>query len=662
MPEDPNTPFWWEVWLPVRGDRDAIVADFVKIATESGLTIGAGRVNFPERTVLWVLGSEATLANSSDTLNCIAGLRRAKETADFFDGLAPTEQAAWADNLLARTTYAPANAEVPYVCLLDTGVNRGHALLEHAMEPADARTVEPAWGVADDENHGTGLAGLTLFGDLTDALAGAGPVDVPYRLEAVKLVPAPGGNVGDAVHHAYVFAEAVFRPEAANAERRRIYASAISASDYRDRGRPSSWSAMVDTLASDTPEGGANPRLFILAAGNADQGSWSQYPASLSTNLIHDPGQAWNALTIGAYTGKVQLTVEEAEELQPLALAGALSPHTSTSLTWDSAWPLKPEIVMEGGNVSTGPLGPATTTSLDLLTTHNQPAARQFWTTNATSAASALAANIAANVMAKYPNLKPATIRGLLVHSAKWTSQMKQDHLGALNPTKQQYLSLIRQCGWGVPSLERALWSANNAVTLLIEEELQPYKKDDGAVKTNHMHLHVIPWPKDVLEGLDANVELRITLSYFIEPNPSARGAKSKFHYPSHRLRFDVQRPQESLAAFVGRVNAASDEVDEDDDPSEPKDPNWYLGEKLRHKGSIHQDVWSGTAAELASRRHIAVYPGSGWWRTRPALGQFQRTAPYSLIVSIEAPTVEVDLYAEVVNVIEATGLVMVEA
>ena len=39
---------------------------------------------------------------------------------------------------------------------------------------------------------------------------------------------------------------------------------------------------------------------------------------------------------------------------------------------------------------------------------------------------------------------------------------------------------------------------------------------------------------------------------------------------------------------------------------------------KLRNLGSIHSDVWHGTAADLAERDYIAVYPVICWWRERP--------------------------------------------
>jgi len=54
------------------------------------------------------------------------------------------------------------------------------------------------------------------------------------------------------------------------------------------------------------------------------------------------------------------------------------------------------------------------------------------------------------------------------------------------------------------------------------------------------------------------------------------------------------------------------------------------------------------TAAALANRGQLAVFPAMGWWRNRPSQGQYDRTARYSLIVSIEAPTVDQDLYVSV--------------
>jgi hypothetical protein len=128
----------------------------------------------------------------------------------------------------------------------------------------------------------------------------------------------------------------------------------------------------------------------------------------------------------------------------------------------------------------------------------------------------------------------------------------------------------------------------------------------------------------------------------------------SKFYYPSHRLRFDVQRPLDaSTDDFVARINAAAEREDEGD-PINPKDPDWRLGDRLRHRGSLHQDIWEGTAADLASRGFIAVYPSTGWWRTRHALERYSLPARYSLIVSIRTEQTEIDLYTAIATQIAA--------
>lgn len=662
LPEDIAAPFWWEVWLPVRGQRQVVVEDFKKLAQLAECVVSDKQVDFPERTVLLMYGSQQQLSRSVMTLNCVAELRYAKETAEFFDGMTVADQQEWADELLQRVDMP--EGDVPRICFLDTGINRGHPLLAPLMDAADLHTVEPAWGVDDTANHGTGLAGLAGYGDLTDALATNGPIQIPYRLESVKLVPQDGGNNGDARHHAYLFTEGVARPEVAAPNRARVFTSAVSASDYRDRGRPSSWSSAVDKLAADTDGAGQYPRLFVLSAGNTrDQQAWAAYPASISTNLVHDPGQAWNAITVGAFTQKID--TEGHASLAAIAAEGGPSPFTTTSRTWDGAWPLKPDVMFEGGNAAKDDFGAVGMASLNLLTTHNEPVDRLFTTTNATSAASALCARMAAQIMAAYPRLRPETVRALIVHSAEWTEAMRTMYLPAGRaPNKSDYVHLIRHCGWGAPDLERALWSAGNSLTLVVEDEVHPYAKLKGkGVITRDMNLHALPWPTEELEALqDAQVELRVTLSYFIEPNPSNRGSTSKFYYPSHRLRFDVQRPLDgSTDDFVARINAAALREDEGD-PVNPTDPNWHLGDLKRHRGSLHQDVWTGTAAELASRGFIAVYPSIGWWRTRPALERYDLPARYSLIVSIRTQQNEVDLYNAITQKIPVVQPIIVEA
>lgn len=655
FPSNAADPLWWEVWLPVRGNREASVAAFRGRAHALSMRVARGELRFPERTVLLVYASPEQLQRSVLTLNSIAELRRPKETAEFFDSIPANEQAAWLEDLLSRTRFAEGDA-VPHVCLLDTGVNSGHPLLAPALSTVDLHTVHPDWGVEDQVGHGTNMGGLALVGDLTAALDSREPLVLTHRLESVKLLPHDGANSNDPEHHGYLTTEAVARPEVSAPLRPRVFAMAVTARDNRDRGRPSAWSAALDEVASDALGYGANPRLLVVAAGNVeDPNAWLAYPESNDTDGIHDPGQAWNALTVGACTDLIRITESDGADYVPIARSGGLSPFSSTSVKWPDHWPLKPDIVMEGGNAARDKLGAVWLPSLSLLTTHHQPAERLCTTANATSAATMLVSRMSAQVMAVYPNLWPETDRALIVHSAEWTPAMRAGFLPtSRTPSKRDYRNLVRRCGFGVPDLERALWSLANSLTLVVQERLHPFKREHGKEPAlRDMHVHSLPWPKDALETLGAiDVEMRVTLSYFIEPNPSQRGnarGVSRYRYPSHGLRFDVKRPHESLPAFRARVNAAARDEEEDGKDSDD-DSGWVLGKRIRHRGSLHSDIWRGSAAELASRACVAVYPALGWWKTRPSLERYDREVRYALVVSIKAPAIEVDLYTPVAN------------
>jgi hypothetical protein len=646
-----NTEITWEVWLrsPSRGEA-SVLGRLAASAEDFGFVVVSNPLTFVDRTVVLVLATREALSRGAEMLGLIAEVRKAKVTAEFYSSRTPAQQHTIGEGFLGRLALPPADA--PAVGLLDTGVNHGHPLLAPVMTDDDVQTLRSAWGGHDTHRggHGTQMAGLVLYGDLLEVLSGADPIQITHRVQSLKLIHARDPHRPEL--YGTVTIEGVSRLEI-DAARRRIYCMAITA-DARDRGRPSSWSAALDDLAFGTING--IRRLIVVSAGNTAIDDRADYPAYNETASVQDPAQAWNALTVGGYTEKALVNVQQSPGWLPLAEHGDLAPASTTSLTWAPIpkWPYKPDIVMEAGNMGRPPNGeaPDFLDELQLLTTNHQFGGenRPFVTFQDTSASAALAARLATQLVAGYPEFSPETLRGFMVHSARWSPSMLRratNEHGVVDTNR-----LLRTFGYGVPNPEALFYSANNSLTLVAQDTLQPFFKDpeNNLVKTRDIKHHTLPWPREVLlDLLDTPVEMRITLSYFVEPSPGERGWDRKYGYPSHGLRFKVIRAAESLPEFRLRINAheRDDEYEED---HVGETGNWVFGVRGPTAGSIHSNIWMGTAADLANRRHMAVHPVMGWWRTRQGEERFDRQVHYSLIVTVSTPSETVDIFTPVAN------------
>jgi len=423
----------------------------------------------------------------------------------------------------------------------------------------------------------------------------------------------------------------------------------------------SSWSAAIDQAAvgrmiadddseDEEGEGIDRPkRLIIVSAGNvfAETDFGRRLPQD--NYPIEDPAQAWNALTIGGYTDLIAVRDVGYETWTPMVNAGELSPHSRTSVTWPQGLsPFKPELVLEAGNraVNPGRTEVLTLGSLSLLSTGNNVDRTPLVPFEATSAAAAQAARMAAQLAAAHPDYWPETIRAMMIHSAEWTEPM----LTALGdiPNKRARYELVRRFGYGVPRFERATASALNHLALFAQAELQPFKMDRGR-KFNECHYYALPIPGQMLEELENEiVEMKVTLSYFIDPNPGLSANVDAQRYQSHGLRFDLQRRNESLERFKQRVNPS-----ERDDPRrrprfEAADTRWMLGEDSVSAGSLHCDVWTGPAIELLNRDTLCVKPVNGWWRNRASPDICNRKSRYALIVTLKARNTDLDIYTPI--------------
>jgi hypothetical protein len=219
------------------------------------------------------------------------------------------------------------------------------------------------------------------------------------------------------------------------------------------------------------------------------------------------------------------------------------------------------------------------------------------------------------------------------------------EHLDLAGTSRTAREALVRRYGFGVPDLERATRSATNAFTLLVQDTIHPFRSG----KLREMHVHDLPWPVEVLAGLgEQAVRLRVTLSYFVEPHPTRRGWKKRYRYASHGLRFDLKRPEETNDLFEKRLNKRALDEEEEKPTAQDDSRGWFLGRNTRNRGSLHSDMWTGTAAELAARGRMAIYPVTGWWKEHASRDRSMLGARYGLVISIETPIETADLWTPV--------------
>lgn len=640
FPKD-NENIWWEIWFRKSENYNEKLKDVYDNLKNIGCQIGQSQIVLTEYIVKLVKGTSNQLSESLLLLDNLAELRSPQEVSSFIThkNISFETKKEYLEDLKKRTDNN-FNEDSVLICLLDTGINNKHPLLEEFVADENLFSYNEAWGLQDsypNGGHGTGVAGLALYGDLTDALSSSENIQIYHGLESFKIFSLNSKSNPElygAITESGVSTPQIFKPS-----NLRVFCLTITDSCLRFNGRPSSWSASIDSICFGKELG---QQLFIVSGGNVIINDHSDYPSLNETECIHDPAQAYNALTIGAYTRKDRIDISTG--YSPLAENGAMSPSNSTSLLFDNSWPNKPDLVFEGGNRSTNGVLTSDHSELRLLSTDADFPNDIFIPFGDTSGAAGLAAKMAAELRTMYPNYWVETIRGLMVHSANWTEAMIK------NADKMRHR--VRSVGYGVPNINKALFSVENSLTLIAEREIQPYKYENSKGKYNEYHLFNLPWPKEALESLeDKLIKLVITLSYYIEPNPGSRRFASHYSYHSHQLDFEIINRNEEIKDFQGRISKPGNETKENR-PSR-KGVSWQIGNTISSKGSLRKDYITLTGREMSERNILAVFPKNGWYKNLKRQNKFNEKVRYSLIVSLETDELDIDLYTPVMNQIK---------
>lgn len=623
----------YEVWV-IKGDDEFDKEDLFARFDLLEIEHSEHCVVFTETAVALVKTTKEKLTNLVFVIDNLSELRIFKQASTLLSANM-TEQTEWVRLIQEATIDEEAQVRIG---ILDSGVNNAHPLLKTFLPDVRCHNATSA-GPRDMAKHGTLMAGLVLYGDLTELIHNQDTLVVNTELSSVKIMPGRGETPNIPELYGVIAEDAIITARDDNAI---IQCSAITA-DGDTSGEPSSWSSAIDETLFNN--GNADALLFV-SAGNIEYTEGLPYPDYNILTEVKDPAQSWNAITVGAYTEKCIISDPNYNGIVPIAARGGLSPYSTTSVMWNHGL-IKPEILMEGGNAinDNGRLSSAPD-DINLTSTSAHSPVRHFDAMYATSAATALAARLAAKIKCKNPDLSPLSIRALMIHSAEWTDEMKRQ-----NTDKNGRLdihNLLHTCGYGVPMEKKAIVSEDCYATFISEQTMIPLARaTSGKYKLNAMHLFDLPWPKEILESMgDEEVKMRITLSYYIQPAPGSKTRHNKYRYPSLRLRFEVNKPTEDEAQFIRRVSHVEMEGVE---ASKNDTARWGIGIQERNNGCIISDYIIASAIDIASCNRIAVFPASGWWNSRKYTED--KIIKYSLIVSLE--TEETNIYNSIAQMVD---------
>lgn len=479
FPKDSMQLIWWELWLKKQpADEDPLrVAN--QLAERINAKLGNTSLSFFDSVVVLIKASAQQLEQAPELIANLEELRHAKETPIALIKSSAREQHQWAEDLSSRLHID--QSVTTAVTILDTGINYNHPLLGRVCGEQNAERWHPTWPLYDDfdpgtplmliNDHGSRQAGLAAFGDMQEALTSSETIRLSHWIESARILP-PSGNNDPELYGAITVGTAA-KLEVESPERGRVFSLAVTADPEREGGLPSSWSAEIDQFTSGINDD--KQRLFIVSAGNNRSVSPTvDYWEQVHLAQIEDPAQSWNALTVGAYTEKTTNDDPDFEGWSPLAVSGDIAPTSRSSVNW--RWrknaPYKPDVVAEGGNrlVSPDKAEVSDADVVSLLTTSGITTGQLFESSADTSAACALISRQAAILMVDYPAYWPETIRALIAHSAEWTPRMSE-RFGLLYEQHSPKLAkeiMLRSVGYGVPDLERARYSANHALTVVV--------------------------------------------------------------------------------------------------------------------------------------------------------------------------------------------------
>jgi Subtilase family len=537
-------------------------------------------------------------------------------------------------------TFDPPPVNAPAVCVIDSGIQEGHYLIESAIDS------DSSWCLLPDESptnvsdfvrpggHGTRVAGAILFGE---SIPQTGTHQFSWWIQNARVLDEHT-SLPDRLFPPAMLRAVVNRFY--NGEKRtRIYNHSIASGTPCRLRHMSAWAAEIDFLSF------RNDILIVVSSGNLrTSGSPSipgiqehlsagrQYPAYLCepASRVANPAQSLQALTVGS------IGYGEFEDSDWRSFARTLGHPSSFSRGGLGIWKsIKPEVVEFGGDnltshaaphdVGTPACGREMYPEL-VRSTMYPPGPAYDRDSVGTSFAAPKVTRIAARLQEVLPDESCLLYRALIVQSARWPEWTREE-------PSENHFDVIRWIGYGLPDIERATSNTEYRTTLITS--------GDKSISAGGCHVYQIPIPPELRRpGYDFDVLIEVTLSYAAEPRRTRRNRR---RYLSTWVDWKSSNKDEPLDRFRNRALKTEEDAEEAGESF-----HWTIGTRTnqgdvrdvsRNAGTVQKDWTVVKSGSLPEDFCIAVVGHQGW-STDP-----ESTATYALTVSIEVLGKQVQIY-----------------
>jgi len=520
----------------------------------------------------------------------------------------------------------------PALCIIDSGIQEDHRLLQSAILTEDSYNFLPNESPSDIADyvsrygHGTLVAGAVLH---PSGIPQEGEVFLDGFIQNARILNQacelprtvqPALYIQTIINHYYDLGT-------------RLFNHSINSSISYRKTHMSTWASAIDKLsfendvllmqsAGNIQVNSANPQTFGIQNYLQEGIPYPDYLHKLSCRIAN-PAQSLQALTVGSISAN-----DYADEGRKII--GGTEQTSAFSRCGPGIWgSIKPDVVEVGGGLlcnTSEPLIVSKHSDISPLliqsTIHGAPAAGR--NEIGTSFSTPLVSNLAIKLQHELPDESALLYRALIANCARWPEWV--------DDTADLHKILCRY-GYGIPRPELALTNDPYRVTLVYSS--------NTPIGAKEAMMFRVPVPENLRDAVtDYQVRIDITLSYAAMPR---RTRKGHYNYVSCKLDWKCSRKNESEESF--REHLFEDAGGQHDGyfPWTIRDDQHGRIPQARRNHSTLQKDWAIVDSHtLPEVFFIGVVGHKGWDNAN------QYPAKFALAVSFEVLGQEIPIYENI--------------